>query len=129
MPNRILLVAHDFDIGLALGDRLRSMGFEVVIENNEHSALSRIASEAPRSAIQGVLLDLQMPALDGAAVLRKLRDCHPDIPVIVMSAPGDTVQFDEAFKLGARSYFVKPFVRRQDWEQLYWLFHTPWSSR
>ena len=98
------------------------MGFEVVTEDNGDSALSRIASEGPHSLIHGVLLDLNIPRVDGITVLRKIHDRHPQIPVIVMSATNDPAQFIEARKLGASSYLRKPFDRETDWDLLFWLF-------
>lgn len=123
MSKRILVVEDDEDIRIALRDRLQSMGFDVVTESDGHSALSRIALEAPQSLIHGVLLDLHIPVVDGITVLRELRDRHPRIPIIVMSATGDPAQFIEVRKLGARSYLSKPFDRVRDWERLYWIFH------
>ena len=123
MAKRILVVEDDWDIRLALRDRLQSMGFDVVTEDNGQSALSRITLEAPRSLIHGVLLDLHLPIVDGITVLRELRDRHPQIPVIVMSATNDPAQFIDARKLGASSYLRKPFDRETDWDLLYWIFH------
>ena len=123
MAKRILVVEDDWDIRLALRDRLQSMGFDVVTEDNGQSALSRITLEAPRSLIHGVLLDLHLPIVDGMTVLRELRDRHPQIPVIVMSATNDPAQFIDARKLGASSYLRKPFDRETDWDLLYWIFH------
>ena len=123
MAKRILVVEDDWDIRLALRDRLQSMGFDVVTEDNGQSALSRITLEAPQSLIHGVLLDLHLPIVDGITVLRELRDRHPQIPVIVMSATNDPAQFIDARKLGASSYLRKPFDRETDWDLLYWIFH------
>ena len=123
MAKRILVVEDDWDIRLALRDRLQSMGFDVVTEDNGQSALSRITLEAPRSLIHGVLLDLHLPIVDGITVLRELRDRHPQIPVIVMSATNDPAQFIDARKFGATSYLRKPFDRETDWDLLYWIFH------
>ena len=119
---RILIVEDDDDIRNALGDRLKTMGFDVVTEDNGHSALSRIASED--SLIHGVLLDLNIPIVDGMSVLRKIRDRHPQIPIIVMSATNDPAQFIEARKWGASSYLRKPFDRETDWDLLFWLFNN-----
>lgn len=123
MSKRILLVEDDEDIRLALNDRLESMGFQVVTEDNGQSALSRIALEAPQSLIHGVLLDLHLPIVDGMTVLREICDRHPQIPVIVMSATNDPEQFMEAKRLGARSYMSKPFEHEGEWDRLSWLFH------
>ncbi len=125
MSKRILLVEDDWDIRLALRDRLESMGFDVVTEDNGYSALSRIVLEAPQSLIHGVLLDLQLPIIDGMTVLRELHDRHPQIPIIVMSATNDAGLFIEAKKLGARSYMRKPFDRETDWALLSRIFCGP----
>jgi len=124
LAKRILVVEDDMDIRIALGDRLKSMGFDVVTEDNGHSALSRIVLEVPRSLIHGVLLDLHIPVVDGITVLRQIRDRHPQIPIIVMSATNDPAQFIEARQLGASSYLRKPFDRETDWDLLYWIFHN-----
>jgi len=128
MPKKILVVEDNDDIRIALCDRLLSMGFEVVTENNGHSALSHISRETSRSPIQGVLLDLAVPEFGGIAFLRELRDRHPEIQVIVMSSASDTAALFEARKLGARSSLRKPFDRQRDrqrdWERIYWMFHN-----
>lgn len=109
MPFRILVVDDDEDTRMALRDRLLSMGFDVVTENNGHSALSRIVLEARRAPIQGLLLDLQMPLLDGIAVLRELQERYSVIPIIMMSATSDRDLLKKTLELGARAYLVKPF--------------------
>ena len=114
----------DWDIRLALRDRLESMGFDVVTEDNGHSALSRIALEAPQSLIHGVLLDLHLPMVDGMTVLRELRKHHPQIPIIVMSATNDPNQVIEATRLGARSYMSKPFGHEGEWDRLFRIFQS-----
>jgi CheY-like chemotaxis protein len=119
---RILVVCHDEDIRLALRDRLLSMGFDVVIENNGRSALSRISLEAADSPIRGVLLDFRAHTIGGTPVLRELRERHPDIPLVVMLAVSDKAQLHEARELGVRTYLMKPFDNVQDWERIYWIF-------
>ena len=121
---RILVVEDDGDMRIVLQDRLLSMGFDVLTESNGHLALSRIALEAHQSPIQGVLLDLEMPVLSGITLLRELRDRHPEIAVIAMSAASDTAQLKEALKLGARIFLAKPFDRQRDWERIDRIFHN-----
>ena len=123
MSKRILLVEDDADIRLALRDRLVSMGFNVVMEDNGRSALSRIAFDAPKSLIHGVLLDLHLPLVDGMTVLRLLRDRYPHIPIVVMSATNDPEQIMDAKRLGACSYMSKPFGDEGEWDRLSWVFH------
>jgi DNA-binding response OmpR family regulator len=56
-----------------------------------------------------VLLDLVLPQLNGLAVLERLQDARPELPVIVVSARGDVATKLKAFELGARDYVEKPF--------------------
>jgi len=55
-----------------------------------------------------VLLDLQMPGMDGLKTLRKLRKLHPDLKVIICSGSEDASQRQKAAMLGAYSYLTKP---------------------
>lgn len=112
MAKKLLVVDDDKDTRMALLDRLLSMGFDVVTENNGHSALSRIALEARRAPIQGVLLDLEMPMFDGMAVLREVQARHREIPVIIMSATSDMSLIESALQLGACAYLKKPVNNR-----------------
>jgi DNA-binding response OmpR family regulator len=56
-----------------------------------------------------VLLDLVLPQLNGLAVLERIQERLPDLPVIVVSARGDVPTKLRAFELGARDYVEKPF--------------------
>lgn len=117
MPKKLLVVDDDEDTRMALRDRLLSMGYDVVTENNGHSALSRIALEARGEPIQGILLDLQMPMFDGMAVLRELQKRHHEIPIIIMSATADMELLKKSLALGARGYLTKPLDNRRLSEQ------------
>jgi CheY-like chemotaxis protein len=55
-----------------------------------------------------VLLDLQMPGMNGLETLRELRGLRPDIKVIMCSAVDDSETMQEAERLGAEAYLVKP---------------------
>jgi CheY-like chemotaxis protein len=57
---------------------------------------------------QVVLLDLQMPGMDGLETLRRLREFHPQPKVIMCSAEDDPSKIAQATSLGARAYLVKP---------------------
>lgn len=85
------------------------------------------AEEAPERPML-VLLDLNMPGLDGRDVLAAMKD-DPDlmkIPVIVMTTSSDPVDIDECYRRGANSYVVKPvswsgFVNAIERLTEYWL--------
>jgi DNA-binding NtrC family response regulator len=108
MQRRILVIDHDNDIRLAVCDRLRAMGFDPTGEKSGISGLSRLAREAPHVPFAGVLLELDMPALGGMAVLQELRDRYPSIPVIAMSHSIWIDRLRQAIRIGAREYLVKP---------------------
>lgn len=108
MERRILVIDHDNNIRLAVCDRLRAMGFDPTAENSGISGLARLAREAPHAPFAGVLLELDMPALGGMAVLQELRERYPSIPVIAMSHSILIDRLRQAIRLGAREYLVKP---------------------
>lgn len=103
-PKRLLLVDDEEDIHLMLEDRLEAMGYEIVTATNGVEALSLLA----RCPVGGILLDLEMPVMDGLMLLRELRRQQIQVPVIVMSAADHLQHFMKAMELGARDYLEKP---------------------
>jgi phosphoserine phosphatase RsbU/P len=86
---------------------LEGAGCKLLIAKNGQGALS-IAGKALPDLI---LLDIMMPDIDGYEVCRKLKSNHAtaDIPVIFLSALGDTEDKVKGFHLGAVDYITKPF--------------------
>lgn len=60
-----------------------------------------------------VLLDLQIPRLNGKSVLRRLRARHSNVPVLMLTASGSVDEKVECLGLGADDYLVKPFEVRE----------------
>ena len=86
MEAMVLVVDDDPDIRFTLRQVLRDEGFRVVQACNGLEALEQIANEEPDL----VLLDLIMPVVDGWEVLRTLRRCRANIPIVILSAvPAD----------------------------------------
>jgi len=56
-----------------------------------------------------VILDLMMPRMDGWQLCRKLRERYEDIPLLMLSAKGETTQIVRGFELGTDDYLIKPF--------------------
>jgi len=83
---------------------LREEGYEVVSADNGESALELVDREAPDL----VILDVMMPHLDGFEVCRRIRQ-KQDVPVIFLSAKGETVDKVAGLELGADDYLAKPF--------------------
>jgi DNA-binding response OmpR family regulator len=74
---------------------------------------ARTGPDAVKSALGQrydlVLLDLVLPQLNGLAVLERVQQEKPELPIIVVSARGDVQTKLRAFELGARDYVEKPF--------------------
>lgn len=103
-----MIIDDDRCIGEALRDRLDSIGYDTILMADGCSALATIALETNRSPIHLVLLDLNMPGMDGMAVLREMHYRHGHIPVIMMSATADREAFKAAIRAGAIDFLSKP---------------------
>jgi len=97
------------------GKENREFVVEYVLEPNGFKYLTaRDGQEGLEMAIQHrpdlILLDLQMPRLDGIGVLKKLDTHHLDIPVILMTFHGSEDIAVEVYRLGVRDYVKKPYT-------------------
>ena len=101
---RILVVDDDPPSVKMISFLLREEGYEVVSADNGESALELVDREAPDL----VILDVMMPHLDGFEVCRRIRQ-KQDVPVIFLSAKGETVDKVAGLELGADDYLAKPF--------------------
>lgn len=99
----ILLVEDDRAVRTALIHALTERRFAVVPAENALTALRSIAEQVPDI----VILDLGLPDLDGATVLRMIRGMT-DVPVIVATARGDERSVVSLLDAGADDYVVKP---------------------
>ena len=102
--NRVMLV-DDHPMWIeALSEDLSEEGFEIVaVAKNGTECLQRARATRP----DVVVMDLQIPAPDGATCTELLVQEFPDIPVLVMSASGEREAALRAMKSGARGYLVK----------------------
>jgi len=79
--------------------------YKVEVAGNGEEALQRLRNGcAPRV----VLLDMQMPGMDGLETLRILRQLHPAAKVIMCSGVDDPEKIRQAILLGAQAYLIKP---------------------
>jgi DNA-binding NtrC family response regulator len=79
-------------------------GFEVIALGNGEEAMAVINEDT-----EVVLLDLNMPKLDGFECLERIRKEFPALPAVVLSAADEADQAVRAMKLGAMDYLTKPF--------------------
>jgi CheY-like chemotaxis protein len=70
-------------------------------------ALARLAGEIEPQLIV-ILSDINMPGMDGLALLRKIKKLHPDLPVMMVTAYGDEERRRRAGEYGASDFLSKP---------------------
>jgi len=90
-----------------LSDRLRAAGYPIVTANDGLTAVRLLTEASVSSPIRGVLLDVQMPVMDGLEALRWLRSNLSSIPVLMMSAVENAAIVGEARRLGAAGFISK----------------------
>lgn len=101
----VLVVDDELDNRVMMRYFLESWGYEVVLAANGEEALSRVAEQAPAL----VLLDLEMPVMDGFETCHRLKE-NPqteDIPVIMFTGLEATADKVKGIRRGADDYVVK----------------------
>jgi len=101
----ILLVEDDMALRDALAETLRLAGHDVLMATDGTMALQILAS----SPVRAVVTDYQMQPMDGYELLRQVRDQHPQLPVLMMTAHGTIEHAVRSMAEGAIDYLVKPF--------------------
>ena len=104
LPSKVLLVDDEREYVQTLSERLqmRDLGSAVVYGGEE--ALSLVAEEEP----EVMVLDLKMPGIDGLEVLRRVKEMHPEVEVIVLTGHGSREVEKLCLEMGACAYLEKP---------------------
>lgn len=105
---KILVADDDSNIAELLRLYLDKEGFTVVIASDGEEAIDKFFAENPDL----VLLDIMMPKLDGWQVLREIRK-KSNVPIIMITAKGETFDKVLGLELGADDYVVKPFDSKE----------------
>jgi DNA-binding response OmpR family regulator len=101
---KIMLVDDDRDLADLLRYAFRRQGYEVALAFDGEHALRTFEAEAPDL----VILDLNMPKLDGLNALKEIRR-KSRIPILILTACGDEDKVIVALDSGADDFMVKPF--------------------
>lgn len=101
---KLLVVDDDANIRELVGLFLRNEGFVVYEAGDGVEALSLLESVK----VDMVIFDIMMPNMDGWTLCRELREFY-DIPLLMLTAKGETTQKVKGFELGTDDYLVKPF--------------------
>ena len=105
---RTILIVDDFDdTRLLLRTWLQKKGFRVVEAENGIRAVSAAESNRPDL----IIMDVEMPELDGLAATRKIRELKDfkDVPILAVSAYGADQYRDHALAAGCNEYVSTPF--------------------
>ncbi len=106
--NKILIVDDDSNIVELIRLYLEKEGFETVTAANGRQALEKFSSEVPAL----IVLDVMMPEMDGWQVCREIRKTS-EVPIIMLTAKGETFDKVLGLELGADDYMVKPFETKE----------------
>ncbi|MBR5292214.1 MAG: response regulator transcription factor [Clostridia bacterium] len=106
--NTILVIDDDRNILAIIEMYLKKEGYNVVTCERGDTAIEAFRKAAPSL----VVLDVMLPGMDGWEVLAKLRE-ESAVPVIMLTAKGDTTDRIQGLDLGADDYMAKPFEAKE----------------
>ncbi len=105
--SRVLIIDDEPMLRRTLADYLEDMGYETRTAANGAEGLASLDQWPP----DAVLVDLNMPVMDGYAFIEKARIAMPDLPLVVVSGVGTVDKALDAVRLGAWDYITKPVAR------------------
>ncbi|QXM06824.1 response regulator transcription factor [Crassaminicella indica] len=105
---KILIVDDDHNICELIELYLKKEGYKVISVHNGLAAIKTFKEETP----DFVILDIMLPKMDGWDVCRELKRIS-NVPIIMLTAKGDTFDKVLGLRLGADDYMVKPFDARE----------------
>ena len=105
MSKKILVIEDDQSMRWVLDKSLSREGYSVTSVPDGRSGISAAFEVAPDL----VILDILMPDIDGLTVLRKIKESHPQLPVLIITAQNIMTHAVEAMRRGAYDYLPKPF--------------------
>lgn len=108
MSNKILVVDDDLNICELLKLYLENEGYMVYVANDGQAAVDMFNEKSPDL----VLLDIMLPKMDGWQVCREMRKTS-SVPIIMLTAKGETFDKVLGLELGADDYVTKPFDSKE----------------
>lgn len=105
MNNTILIVDDEESLRLTLRLRLTAQGFNILLAEDGEVALEQLKAH---NNIDLVLLDINMPKMDGIETLGHITQMYPNVEVMMLTGFADFSTAIECLKKGAKDYLVKP---------------------
>lgn len=106
--SKVLIIDDDEKLAEALRDYLNKYNYQVHCSHHPKDGLLALHSFAPHI----IILDIMMPDIDGLSLCQEIRH-QSDVPIIFLSARGDTTDRIVGLELGADDYMPKPFEPRE----------------
>ncbi|MEB5476137.1 nitrogen regulation protein NR(I) [Acinetobacter pollinis] len=103
--NKIWVIDDDRAMRWVLEKTFKEAGFDVTSFEDAQSALDQLLMNLP----DVILTDIRMPGIDGLTFLSKVKNSHPELPVIIMTAHSDLESAVSSYQTGAFEYLPKPF--------------------
>ena len=104
MALRLLFVDDEEELVSTVVERLELRGVEATGAGSGEEALALIGQQR----FDVVLLDVRMPGLGGLEVIKRIKQSHPELEVILLSGHGAREDFEAGLRLGAFDYLQKP---------------------
>ncbi len=104
MAEKVLLIDDEEDFVEALAERMKARGMDVTASTSGREAISKVENES----YDAIVLDLQMPEMDGLEVLSALKKMNPNLQIILLTGHATVEKGIEAMKLGAMDLLEKP---------------------
>ncbi|WP_034855981.1 response regulator [Ignatzschineria larvae DSM 13226] len=106
---KVLFIDDDQGLQELIPELLKYEGFDVSVGGNGVECLEFLEHTIP----DVIILDVMMPKKNGWDTLKEIRKNHPNLPVIMLSAKGDSIDRVLGLELGADDYISKPFDDRE----------------
>jgi DNA-binding response OmpR family regulator len=103
---RLVILEDDPSIGASMQAALEGQGYEVAWYVTAAEANTELEERPPDL----VLLDVGLPDVDGLTLCRWLRDTHPDLPIVLVTARDSDIDIVVGLDAGATDYVTKPFA-------------------
>ncbi|KAB1441337.1 response regulator [Pseudodesulfovibrio senegalensis] len=104
MAEKVLLIDDETDFLQNLSDRMNLRGMEVTTAQDGNAALDAVNQDS----FDAVVLDLQMPGMDGIEVLKRIKAERPNMQIILLTGHASLEKGVEAMRLGAMDFMEKP---------------------
>ena len=104
MSERVLLIDDEKEFLEVMSERMQTRDIDVTTASSARDALALVEKES----YDAIILDLQMPEMDGLQALERLKAINPDLQVILLTGHATVEKGVQAMKLGATDVLEKP---------------------